>query len=205
MDLSSALLESGTVNDEIYSDTMKEYYSDRTLLMNTVVTDDVLEDIILHILLWNKDDKDLPREKRQPIKLYLDSDGGSVFAANNLIDVIRTSETPVYAIGFSMVASAAFSIFISCDKRYAFEHTVFLIHDGSKSISNSGSKARDFMDFLDRIDDLDKELILERTSIPEEDYEKKKRDEQFFFSAEAKDKSIVDEIIGVDCALDDIL
>ena len=192
-------------NDDLYVNAIKEYYDNRVIVLNSGISDDVLDDVILHILLWNKDDRDVPIQKRRPIFIYLDSEGGNCFSANSLIDVISASQTPVYAVGFSIVASAAFSVYIACDKRYAFNHTVFLIHDGTKAVSNSGSKARDFMDFLDRMDELDKELILRRTNISNDDYEQKKRDEQFFFAEEAKDKGIVDSIIGVDCDLDEVL
>lgn len=204
MDFEEILLGK-TGNDDMRVDAIKEYYDNRTLILNNSITEDVLEDLSIHILLWNKDDKDLPVDRRRPIFIYLDSEGGNCFSANNLIDVIRASKTPVFAVGFSLVASAAFSVYIACDKRYAFNHTVFLIHDGTKAVSNSGSKARDFMDFLDRMDDLDKDLILSRTNITEEDYEQKKRNELFFFSTEAQNMGIVDEIIGKDCTVDEII
>lgn len=191
--------------DEINENAIKKHYSDRTVVLDCEINDAILTNIILHILLWNKEDKGMPTENRKPIKIYIDSEGGSTFAANNLIDVISTSKTPVWGIGFSMVASAAFSIFISCHKRYGFKHTVYLIHDGLKTVFDSGSKARDLMDFLDRMDDVDKQLILKHTSISEEEYEQKKRKEQFLFSEEAKEKGIVDSIIGTDCTIDEIL
>lgn len=192
-------------NNEITEEVIKEFYDNRTILINDEISDWILDDIIMSILLWNKDDKNIPVEKRDPIRIIIDSEGGSVFAANNLIDVIKCSKTPIHAIGMSMVASAAYSIFICCHERYSFEHTTFLQHDGSKSVSSSGSKARDFMNFLDRLDELDKQLTLENTNITEEEYDKRVRDEQFFFADEAKEKGIVDYIIGIDVDLDKIL
>ena len=191
--------------DEIYQTTMKEYYSDRTLIINDVITDTVLEDCVLHILLWNKDDKDLPVDKRQPIKLFIDSDGGSVLAANNLINVIECSITPVYGYAFSIAASAACSILIACHKRYAFKHSTLLLHDGSLSVSQTSSKARDTMRYFDKIDEITRQLIVGKTKITDQEYEDNKDREQYFFASDAKEKGIIDFIIGVDCDLEEIL
>lgn len=190
---------------EIQDDIMRECWENRILIINDEISDWLLEEAILHIFHWNRCDEDIPIEKRKPIRIVIDSEGGSVFAANNLIDIIKCSKTPIYSIGMSLVASAAFLIFISCHKRYGFKHTTYLQHDGSKSVSSSGSKARDFMNFLDKLDELDKETVLSNTKITSEEYDKRVREENFFMSDEAKEKGVIDGIIGVDVALDDIL
>ena len=206
MNIDSLLFRDDTVIDEIYEDTMKEYFNSRVLIINSIITDDILKDIIIYILLWNKDDRDIPQEKRQPIKLYIDSDGGSVFSAQNLIEVIKNSKTPVYGIAFSFAASAACSILISCDKRYAFPHTTTLIHDGQIDLGMSTTnKHRDTVRFMDKVDTMVREFIIANTKITEEEFEENKDREQYFFADEAKEKGIIDYIIGVDCELEDIL
>ena len=200
-----SLLKAENIIDEIYEDTMKEYFNSRVLIIDSMITDDVLKDVIIYILLWNKDDRDLPVEKRQPIKLIIDSDGGSVFAAHNLIEVIQNSKTPVYGIAFSFAASAACSILIACDKRYAFPHTTTLIHDGQIDLGmNTTNKHKDTVRFMDKVDTMVREFIISHTKITDEEFEENKDREQYFFSDEAKEKGIIDYIIGVDCELDDI-
>ena len=155
--------------------------------------------------VWNKDDENIPVGKRHKIKIFIDSDGGSVFAANNLINVIECSETPIVGVAFSVAASAASSILVACNERYAFKHSTILLHDGSVMVQNSGNKARQTMDFLDKVDSVVKDTILKHTTITEEEYEANKKDEQFMFADEAKEKGIIDYIIGVDCTLNEIL
>lgn len=206
MDLGSVLLGNNTVTDEIYSDTMKELYNDRVLILDDVITEEVLNDVIIHLLLWNKVDKDLPVDKREPVRLLIDSDGGSCFAAHNLIEVIQSIKTPVYGIAFSFAASAACSILIACDKRYAFPHTTTLIHDGHIGGGvQTTNKFKDTMKFYDKVDDMVREFIIAHTNITEEEFEENKDREQYFFSNEAKEKGIIDYIIGVDVDIDDIL
>ena len=59
--------------------TLLEYYrrlKDREILWNDLI-DDGMIDIPMYILKWNKEDSGLPVEKRKPIKIYINSDGGA--------------------------------------------------------------------------------------------------------------------------------
>lgn len=202
MDFLSMIEKTG--NEEIRNEIIQKFYDDRIIVINSDIGEWLLEDVILHIINWNMEDRDIPLEKRKDIILVIDSEGGSVFSSNNLVDVIRSSKTKITAVGCSMVASAAFSIFIACHKRYAFKHTSFLMHESSRQLANSAGKMRDWMDFLDELDDVDKQLVIERTNVTEEEYEKFKRNEVLFFSNEAVERGVVDGIIGEDVYIDEI-
>ena len=103
------------------------------------------------------------------------------------------------------MCTSSSSILIACKERYGFKHSVVLIHDGSVFVGNSGNKAKQTMAFLDTVDEINKELILARTKITEEEFEANKEKEQYMFANEAKEKGIIDGIIGIDIDLDDIL
>lgn len=191
-------------DNEFNKEVLSLFYGGRIIVLDKDVTPDILQDIVIHILQWNKDDKYIPKDKREKIKLIIDSDGGSAISAINLIDVIVNSKTPVIGIAFSVAASAASSILIACQERYAFKHSIVLIHDGSVFVGNSGNKAKQTMAFLDRVDNINKELIITRTKITEEEFEANKEKEQYMFADEAKEKGIIDGIIGIDVDLDSI-
>jgi ATP-dependent Clp protease protease subunit len=63
-----------------------------------------------------------------PIRLFIDSYGGSVYQALGLIGVITTSNTPVdtYVTGVAM--SAGLLIFLNGRTRYAYEYSTLLYH-----------------------------------------------------------------------------
>ena len=65
----------GGGNDSIYEETIKSYLDDRKIILNQDIDTSVLEDVILHIIKWNKEDKDIPTDKRKKIFIYLASDG----------------------------------------------------------------------------------------------------------------------------------
>jgi len=204
MDFLSTLTDMG--NDEIRDEVIRDFYDNRILLINDEISDWLLESVILNIIKWNDEDKDIPVEKRHPIRIYIDSEGGSCITMNNLVDVIRSSQTKVIGVAFSIVASAAFSVYIACHERYAWKHSSFLMHESSRSLSNSASRMRNWMDFMDDLDEIDRQLVLERTNITEDEYEERRKDEFLFFSPEAAKMGIVDKIIGEDgCTIYDIL
>ena len=188
----------GGGNDSIYEETIKNYLDDRKIILNQDIDTSLLEDVILHIIKWNKEDKDIPVEKRKKIFIYLASDGGDVIAGNSLISVIESSQTPVVGVVFSMAASMASSIYIACHERLAFKTSVILIHDGTQGVYSSANKAKDVMKFYEKLDNVNKNLVITRTNITEEEFESNKDRERYFLADEAKEKGIIDKIIGVD-------
>lgn len=185
-------------DNSIYEETIKEFLNDRKIIFNKDVNSDILEDVILHIIKWNKEDKDIPVDKRKKIYLYLSSDGGDVIAGNSLISVIESSATPIVGVVFSMAASMASSLLIACHERIAFKTSVILIHDGTQGVYSSANKAKDVMKFYEKLDNLNKDLILNRTKITEEEFEENKDRERYFLALDAKEKGIIDKIIGLD-------
>jgi len=192
----------GGSSDSIYDATVKECLDKRILIINDEINDDVIEAYIVQILKWNGEDKDIPEEKRSPIKIVINSPGGDAIVGMGLVDVITQSKTKVVAIGIGLVASAAFHIYISCHERYSFKNTIFLMHDGEIAIQNSSSKARDTMDFFETMEAQTKEHVLAHTTMDNAFYDKVWGSEFYMYPTKAKDFGVVDKIIGEDCDID---
>ena len=62
------------------------------------------------------------------IKLHINSNGGSIFAAMSCVDTIITSPVEVHSIVEGAAASAATLISVVCKKRYIKPHSFMLIH-----------------------------------------------------------------------------
>lgn len=192
--------------DSLYDRQIKRYLADRKIILNAPITKDILESVVLYILTWNKDDKDLPTEKRKPIWIYMNSPGGNMIDGWNVIDAIANSRTPIYTVCFAECASMAFHIFIAGHKRYCFKNSILLIHDGEIEISNSSSKAKDTMKFIESLDERTKEHVLSHTNITSEFYDAIYDTEYYLFgNAEGKELGCVDYIIGEDVPMDKIL
>ena len=66
----------------------------------------------------------------EPIKLVVDSGGGTTAAFMNLIDVMSVARSPIYTIGRGLVASAAVPILAAGElgHRLMFPNTVSMLH-----------------------------------------------------------------------------
>ncbi len=191
--------------DDIMTLLQKKNDAERILVLNDEIDSFAIDNYELFILNWNREDKDIPKDKRKPIKLYINSIGGDMYTAMNFIDVIRSSITPIIGVGFGLVASAAFHIYIACHKRIAFPNTVFLMHDGELSISNSTSKAKDTMKFLNRMEERTKQHVLQFTTMTEEFYDAHFEQEIYMYPDEARERGIIDFVIGTDADINDIV
>lgn len=203
-DVESILL-GGNSNSTAWDELYKWYIDNRFLVINANIDDNVIEDYIMYIIKWNREDKDIPPEKRKIIKFFVSSPGGNVFNANILIDIIATSKTPIWGIGLDLVASAGYLCFLACHNRFSFVHTSFLQHEGDISIENSRSKAKQTSEFLDDMETKSKEFILSRTNITSEMYDEIYDVEYWMTSCKAKELGVIDKIIGIDCELEDVL
>lgn len=201
VDLSKLFSDTGSAEEVFY---LKEV-GQRKLYLNEEVEDGSVWGLVRHIIQYNMEDEGKAPEGRKPILLYITSRGGDVINGFELIDVIRTSKTPVYTINLGYEYSMAMLIGLAGHKRYAMPNASFLLHDGGVYISNSGFKAQDQMEFIRKIDEKTKEYVLSLSKLTEEEYDRKKTTEWYMFADEAKEKGFVDYIIGVDCEFSDIV
>ena len=200
IEFEEALLKSGFVEDVFYLRDLKQ----RKLFISTNICQETVDDAIRHIMQINREDMGVARENRKPIILYVTSNGGDVDAGFALIDVILSSETPVYVINQGYQYSMGFLIGLAGHKRFAMPHAKFLMHDGSQFIYNSGAKAQDQMEFNKRMEERIKQYVLSRTEITSEMYDSQMRKEWYMFADEAKKLGVTDYIIGEDCTINDI-
>ncbi len=150
-DIMITLPETIKPNMELPDPALIQIYRDRqnrVIWMLDEIGDEVYDwvDFILDV---NREDdaNGTPIEKRKPIKCLIANRGGSVDAANTLVDIITLSKTPIWGIALGMCASAASMIYLACHKRFALPSVSFLFHQGSCSnLSGNYSELKSFMD-----------------------------------------------------------
>lgn len=187
----------GIIDSTLPEPTMVEYYrrlNNREIVWNDDI-DDTTIDIALYIKKWNAEDKGLDKADRKPIKIFINSDGGSVDTVLHIIDMIRLSKTPIYTIGMGRVYSAGGLLLMAGHKRYVFPHTSCLIHDGSSGAIGSIGKMLDNLEFTKELEARMKEYILSSTHITEAVYDRNYRRDWFLFSDEMIELGIADEIV----------
>lgn len=183
-----------------------EDLEERRLYINGVIDDETVTDIGYHILRYNRLDKGLKSEERQAITLYINTDGGALYAANSLISLIESSSTPVHTVNLGRCFSAGFLIFIAGKKRYSLDNGIFLLHEGQNGDINATGKYFDKAYFEKNvIEKKVKDYVLSKTSIAPKTYDKNYRTEWYMSAEKAMELEVCDYIVGENCTLDDIL
>ena len=170
-------------------------YIDRTMLLGDV--DETSAESIAHVIrFWNNADKNIPIKDRKPIKILIDSPGGSLVGGLMIADAIRMSKTPVYTINIGAAYSAALLVFIAGHRRFCYPSASFLFHEGSTGVLfMDAGKFRNYAAFYDQLILRMKNYFLTYTDMTEEFYNEKYKDDYWFFAEEAIDKGFCDEIL----------
>lgn len=105
----------------------------RNLLLSNRISQNSVKDVIESIFEINEDDgqkEGIYRNwERTPIKLFINSYGGSVYDGLALIDVIKHSKTPVHTICVGSCMSMGLWIWLAGAKRLVGERSTLMFHD----------------------------------------------------------------------------
>lgn len=194
--------------DSLPSPEKLQYYeglSRRTIWIDTEIDSSILE-IGKKIIQWNfeDEDKDIPIEQRERIKLMIFSEGGSSWVMMHLGDIIAASKTPVATINMGCACSAACYLLISGHEglRMTLKNATTMWHSGSLALEGTASQVKSANNYLTGQEERIKQVFLSRTKINQKTY-KKHVDEDWFFTAEdALKYGLVDKIVE---SLDEVM
>ena len=157
----------------------------RTIYLNTGVDSDSVTDAVIAILKINEYDDEqeakLKNYERQPIKLVVDSYGGSVYDGLGLINKITTSKTPVDTYCYSKAMSMGMLILISGRRRCVHEFATVMFHQLS---SGTGGTNQDIIEDAERINELNNmlmKIVKKRTKITKEQIKDKNEHKKDWF------------------------
>jgi ATP-dependent Clp protease protease subunit len=147
-------------------------FNNREISINSI-TAETAEQIDNLIRLWNSIDEESIQEERTPIKIYINSLGGSLSAALSIVDSIKLSRTPVCTINRGNVCKESFYIFLAGMRRYSYPRSSFYFEKGLKPFNINDSIDDNYNAYCDTIAAELKSMILENTKISESEYEKR--------------------------------
>lgn len=134
----------------------------------------------------------------EPIKLFINSQGGHVEAGDTIHDMIKFVKPKVLVIGTGWVASAGITIFLAADKddRYSLPNTRFMIHQPLGGVRGKVSdieiEAKELLRARERIN----KLISKATGQPLEKVEKDTDSNYWMSPEQAVDYGITTHIIS---------
>jgi ATP-dependent Clp protease, protease subunit len=134
----------------------------------------------------------------EPIKLFINSQGGHVEAADTIHDMIQFIKPRVIIIGTGWVASAGITIYLAADKedRYSLPNTRYMIHQPLGGVNGQATdikiEAQEILRLRKRINT----LISEATGQPLEKVDNDTDRNYWLNAKEAVDYGIVNKIIS---------
>ena len=153
-------------------------------------------DLVQYIARWNREDKGIAPENRQPIRIIIDCGGGSLSVSETLSNIIKMSKTPVYSIALGFVASGASVVHLSCHKKYALPNTVFVLHKGScNGVSGTYDEIVSFARDYEKQIEMLMDFYIENTKYTEEEIEENIQTDWYIRMDEAQEKGLVDDMI----------
>jgi len=90
---------------------------------------------------------------QHPMKLYINSEGGSLIDAFALVDVMRTSPVPIATVGMGNLMSSAFMIFAAGTKgqRAIARNTSIMVHQFNSDYTGKYHDMKMYAEEIDRI------------------------------------------------------
>lgn len=189
-----------TVNDnEKYKEESKDFSSiltekslkSRTIFISGEINQELAEKVCTKLLI-------LEELSDEPIKIFINSQGGHVESADTIHDVIKFIKPKVIMIGTGWVASAGITIYLAAEKenRYSLPNTRYMIHQplgGFNGPANDiGIEAKEILRVRTRINN----LISEATNQPIEKVNKDTDRNYWLTSTEALEYGLVNKIIS---------
>ncbi|HAU8263600.1 TPA: ATP-dependent Clp protease proteolytic subunit [Kluyvera intermedia] len=163
----------------------------RSIIISGEINQTLTEKVVTQLLL-------LQGISDAPIKIYLNSQGGHVEAADTIHDIIKFIKPEVHIIGTGWVASAGITIFLAAKKehRYALPNTRFMIHQPLGGVRGQASdieiEAKEIIRMLERVN----RLIADATGQPVEKV-KQDTDRNYWMNPqEAIDYGIVSRVVN---------
>ena len=170
-----------------------------------ILTEDVksatVKDIIMGIVEINRHDDEQEKKDenyvREPIKLIVNTYGGSVYDGFALTAVIDTSVTPVHTYLYGKAMSMGFIIFASGHKRFMHQLATLMYHQFSLGIHDKLEGIEQNMEHNKALMHRYDQYITHVSNVPQSkmDNAKKMKQEWYIFAEEAMSYGLVDEIL----------
>lgn len=188
-----------SINDnEKYKEESKDFSSiltekslkSRTIFISGEINQELAEKVCTKLLI-------LEELSDEPIKIFINSQGGHVESADTIHDVIKFIKPKVIMIGTGWVASAGITIYLAAEKenRYSLPNTRYMIHQPlggfNGPATDIGIEAKEILRVRTRINN----LISEATNQPIEKVNKDTDRNYWLTSTEALEYGLVNKII----------
>jgi ATP-dependent Clp protease protease subunit len=174
----------------------------RTLILNGEVDETTVTEIMQDICDINEIDDEnednVVEYERAPIKLIVNSMGGSVYDGFALIGVIEKSKTPVHTYCYGSAMSMALLILVSGHQRFGHKLSTFMYHECLDQLPYEKlSTLNENLQETKRIMKVYDDYLISKTSLKRKqlDDSKKVKFDWYMSPEEALQYKLIDEIV----------
>lgn len=173
---------------DIYSLLLKE----RIVFLGTKVDDVSANLIVAQLLYLNSQDQ------KQPISLYINSPGGSVYAGLAIYDAMHLIQAPVSTVAVGVTASMATALLSSGakGKRYALPHATIHMHPTTSGSQGYTEDVRIATREQERVQTQLFHLLGKNTGHSWKEIEEFFLRDRYMSALEAKNYGLIDEVLG---------
>ena len=130
-----------------------------------------------------------------PIKLHINSYGGSVFAGLSAVDYIINSKIPIHTVIDGCAASAATLMSCVAEKRYMHRHACMLVHQLSGLMWGKFQEMQDDMQNSEMLMEKIKDIYRKYTKIPKKELDNILKHDIWWEAEKCLEYGLVDELI----------
>jgi ATP-dependent protease ClpP protease subunit len=130
-----------------------------------------------------------------PIKLHINSYGGSVFAGLSAVDYIKSSKVPVHSIIDGCAASAATLMSVVAERRYMHRNACMLVHQLSGLLWGKFQDMQDDMQNSEMLMKKIKDIYKQHTKIPKRELDNILKHDLWWEAEKCLEYGLVDELI----------
>ena len=165
---------------------VEKLLNSRSLIISGEINQELAEKVATQLLI-------LQEMGDEPIKLFINSQGGHVEAGDTIHDMIKFIKPRVIIIGTGWVASAGITIYLAADKedRYSLPNTRYMIHQPLGGCQGQATDINIEAKEIVRVNN----IISNATGQPLEKVEKDTDRNYWLNAEEAVDYGIVNKII----------
>jgi len=173
---------------DIYSLLLKE----RIIFLGTPINDQIANLIVAQLLYLNGEDAN------QPINMYINSPGGSIYAGLAIYDTMQMITAPVatYAVGVTASMGTVLLAAGATGRRYALPHATIHMHPASSGAQGYTEDVRIAFREQERVQTQLFHLVGKHTGHDwreiEDDFER----DRYMNAIEAQEYGLVDEVLG---------
>ena len=167
-------------------------FKERIVFLGTPITDQVANAIIAQLLWLNSENPS------QPINLYINSPGGSVYAGLAIYDTMQMITAPVSTLAVGVTASMGTVLLAAGAKgrRYTLPHATIHMHPASSGAQGYTEDVRIAFRELERVQTQLFHLIGKHTGHDWREIEEQFERDRWMNAVEARQFGLVDDVLG---------